>query len=226
MLVVMAVIAILAGIILSVNGLVQKKAALSKADGEIRALAIGCEKYKTDFGSYPMSPETATQAPYNGATNKLDPRLNGNPNEDVYKTASLVLYRALSGDMDCNMSVNDADGKVNIDGTSISTTTPVKPTIYIQDFFIPGRLGVSSISKVLFLKDPFGNSYGYSTKGAAIDQRFQTELAKNAATDRSAMGTGGYNTTFDLWSTGGKTSLNTANIGKSNDDTNVWVKNW
>jgi hypothetical protein len=44
-----------------------------------------------------------------------------------------------------------------------------------------------------FVKDPFGNSYGYSTAGPT---------------------SGGYNPTFDLWSTANSTT------------TAQWVKNW
>ncbi len=51
---------------------------------------------------------------------------------------------------------------------------------------------------VQFIKDPFGNSYGYSTVG-------------------QAGGTTGYNPTFDLWSTAGSTTA----AGKPG-----WIKNW
>jgi hypothetical protein len=53
----------------------------------------------------------------------------------------------------------------------------------------------SSSNQVTAIRDPFGNSYGYSTKMAAT-------------------GGGGYNPTFDLWST-----ANSA-------DPNHWIKNW
>ena len=56
MLTVMAVIAVLASIILSLNGLVQRKAATSRAEGEIAAMSAACESYKADFGSYPQDP--------------------------------------------------------------------------------------------------------------------------------------------------------------------------
>jgi prepilin-type N-terminal cleavage/methylation domain-containing protein len=50
---------------------------------------------------------------------------------------------------------------------------------------------------VIGLRDPFGNLYGYSTRMAAT-------------------GSGGYNPTFDLWSTGGGTTTN---------DVPTWIKN-
>jgi hypothetical protein len=48
---------------------------------------------------------------------------------------------------------------------------------------------------VIGIRDPFGNPYGYSTKMASS-------------------GNGGYNPTFDLWSTANST------------DQNQWIKNW
>jgi type II secretory pathway pseudopilin PulG len=51
---------------------------------------------------------------------------------------------------------------------------------------------------IVGLRDPFGNLYGYSTRMAAT-------------------GSGGYNPTFDLWSTSGGTTTN---------DVPKWIKNW
>jgi len=51
---------------------------------------------------------------------------------------------------------------------------------------------------IVALRDPFGNLYGYSTRMAAT-------------------GSGGYNPTFDLWSTGGGTTSN---------DVPKWIRNW
>jgi prepilin-type N-terminal cleavage/methylation domain-containing protein len=45
MLTVMLVIAILAGIVLNVNGLVQNKAARSRAEAEMKSLSLSCENY-------------------------------------------------------------------------------------------------------------------------------------------------------------------------------------
>ncbi len=203
MLVVMAVIAILAGIILSVNGLVQSKAARTRADVEIRALSAGCESYKADNGSYPQ----------NDKTDALDPQTEGDPNSGKnYKDASQFLYGALSGD-------------TNFNGRNEPAATPAEGKNYIPDFFTPQRLGVStgligSPNWVLFIKDPYGNSYGYSTIAAKDEQDFRVEVAKDAKATRK--GGKGYNSSFDLWSTAGK------NRPPSSDPTivNVWVKNW
>ena len=56
----------------------------------------------------------------------------------------------------------------------------------------------SSSNQVTAIRDSFGNSYGYSTREAAN-------------------GIGGYNPTFDLWSTTGGTTTN---------DVAGWIKNW
>ena len=79
-----------------------------------------------------------------------------------YEDASATLYESLAGDP-------DGDGQPDPAITS-----------YMQ--FKPNQLG-SNNSK-MFIKDPFGNSYGYSTL-------HETDPSK------------GFNPTFDLWSTAG-----------------------
>jgi type II secretory pathway pseudopilin PulG len=97
----------------------------------------------------------------------------------TYQSASQYLYGQLSGDLDFD-GIPDSNGKS-----------------YMQ--FKPNMLGPDNNNKV-YPRDPFGNSYGYSTI--------------QAATGNS---TKGYNPTFDLWSTAGLTSgTNSAQ----------WIKNW
>lgn len=55
LLVVIAIIAILASLVLSTAGFIQKKAARSRAEAEINALATALESYKADNGDYPYS---------------------------------------------------------------------------------------------------------------------------------------------------------------------------
>jgi prepilin-type N-terminal cleavage/methylation domain-containing protein len=55
LLVVITVIAILAGLVLQTAGYVQKKAARSRAEAEIAALAAALESYKADMGDYPAT---------------------------------------------------------------------------------------------------------------------------------------------------------------------------
>jgi type II secretion system protein G len=55
LLVVISIIAVLASLVLSAAGNVQKKGARSRAQGEIEALAAALESYKADNGDYPTN---------------------------------------------------------------------------------------------------------------------------------------------------------------------------
>ena len=55
LLVVIAIIAILAALVLSTAGYVQKKGATSRAEAEVAALSAALESYKADNGDYPSS---------------------------------------------------------------------------------------------------------------------------------------------------------------------------
>src|SRR5207245_6261255 len=87
LLVVIGVIIILAGLILSTVGYVQKKGARSRAETEIAAMSAACESYKADNGIYPA----------NSATNTLNAVANFDPSAGVYSAASLFLYEQLAG---------------------------------------------------------------------------------------------------------------------------------
>ena len=161
-LVVMTIILVLAGLVLATSSYVHNKGARSRAEAEIAAMSAALENYKADNGVYPVDVS-------------VDARMSLDPN--AYATASLNLYKAISGDAD-----NDANRSA-------------EKTSYFA--FKPNQLAPSDQSqKVTFIKDPFGNSYGYSTI-------YQTNSTK------------GYNPTFDLWSTAGST---TSAAG--------WAKNW
>jgi prepilin-type N-terminal cleavage/methylation domain-containing protein len=73
LLIVIAVIIVLAGLILSTVGYVQKKGARSRAETEIAAMSAACESYKADTGIYPRDPTANT------ATDRLNPKTDGNP---------------------------------------------------------------------------------------------------------------------------------------------------
>jgi len=174
LLVVIAIIIILAGLILSTVGYVQKKGAASHAEAEIAAMSAALESYKADNGIYPRDGTNST-------TDNLDARASGNPAH--YQTASLFLYDSLFGS-----------------ATSGSRTAASGAKSYFV--FKPTMLSPSDQTlSVQYIRDPFGNSYGYSTA-----------YQKNTAT--------GYNPTFDLWSTGGV--ISTANP----PDQTQWIKNW
>jgi prepilin-type N-terminal cleavage/methylation domain-containing protein len=200
LLVVISIITILAGLILATAGYVQKKGIRARAETEIAALSAALESYKADNGIYPRDPTPNT------ATDVLDARTMGDPataNATVYNAASLVLYRALSGDRDRNRTVNVADESLDIDGLALSPPLTQLPRSYFA--FKPNQLSpIDQTQNVAFIQDPFGNSYGYSTANQA-----------DPVTPK------GYNPTFDLWSTAGlNTNPPTSSI------TTQWIKNW
>ena len=94
LIVVVGIIIVLAGLVLSTAGYARKKSARARAETEIAAISAACENYKADNGIYPRDTTT---------TDVLDARLSGNPS--AYQTASLYLYKQLSGDS----SARDAD---------------------------------------------------------------------------------------------------------------------
>ena len=71
--------------------------------------------------------------------------------------------------------------------------------------FKPQMLGTSS-GTVLYLRDPFGESYGYSTA-------YQADSMK------------GFNPTFDLWSTAGTDTCGGTPVPGATPQ-NLWIKNW
>jgi prepilin-type N-terminal cleavage/methylation domain-containing protein len=207
LIVVIAIIIVLAGLILSTVGYVQKKGARSRAETEIAAMSAACESYKADNGVYPRDPTA------NAATDKLNPKTDGNPvpsptpgnpSGATYPPASLVLYRSLSGDRNLDRIVDAADQSLDIDGSTLGTPLAQLPQTYFS--FKPNQLSPTDQNQtpVEFIRDPFGNSYGYSTAN---------QYDPNT----------GYNPTFDLWSTSGLTT----NPGGAPDTvTPQWIKNW
>lgn len=67
LLVVITIIAILAALVLSVAGIVQQKAARSRAQAEIQAMMAGLESYKADNGDYPTGTNPTTASSGNNA---------------------------------------------------------------------------------------------------------------------------------------------------------------
>src|SRR4029453_3851697 len=177
LLIVIAIIIVLAGLVLSTVGYVQKKGARSRAETEIAAMSAACESYKADNGIYPQNGDTNTLDPTTSNNFDPTPPLPGQTN--AYSLASLYLYEKLFG--------------------VTSGTRSEVPSSRSYFTFKPNMLYPSDTSlDVVGLRDPFGNLYGYSTKMAAT-------------------GSGGYNPTFDLWSTAG---------GKTANDVAGWIKNW
>ena len=169
LLVVIAIIIVLAGLILSTMGYVQKKGARSRAETEIAAMSAACESYKADNGIYPRDATT---------TDTLDARAAIDMAK--YQAASQYLYGQLSGNTNYDRSTVSQKSYFSFKSNMLD---PADQTQSVQD-----------------IRDPFGNSYGYSTIQAATGDS-----------------TKGYNPTFDLWSTAGQTS---------GSDSTQWIKNW
>src|SRR5438552_9920954 len=167
LIVVTTVIIILTGLVLSTVGYVQKKGARARAETEIAAMSAACESYKADNGIYPTDAST---------TEQLNSTTSFNPTN--YQSASLYLYKKLSGDTTGNRQ------------PSSKSYMAFKPNMLIP--------APPSTDTVIAIADPFGNSYGYSTMMAAT-------------------GSGGYNPTFDLWSTA---------AGTTSADVPKWIINW
>src|SRR6266516_1112278 len=174
LIVVVTVITILAGLVLSTVGYARKKGARARAETEIAAMSAACESYKADNGVYPRDNPTP------GYTDALDAQQNGDPTQSVYQNASLYLFTQLSG---------------------LNQNQPPITGARSYFSFKPQMLSIDTNGNVTAIKDPVGNSYGYSTAN-------QSDATK------------GYNPTFDLWSTAGlTTSPPTAAI------TQQWIKN-
>lgn len=190
--VVVGIIIVLSGLVLSTVGYARKKGARARAETEIAAMSAACENYKADYGTYVRGPAAAmtvgnTTIPVN-ATDVLNARTNGNPNSPSFGVASLYLYTQLSGDSAGNQ----------------------QPTSKSYFTFKPQMLSMDTNGLVTAIKDPFGNSYGYSTIQAGTQDT-----------------TRGYNPTFDLWSTAGLTA-DPGSPDPNNPDpiTPQWIKNW
>lgn len=168
LLIVVAVILVLAGLILATSGYVQNKGARSRAEAEMAAISTALENYKTDNGVYPSNDDTRALNPTNAIPSS-------------YRLASSYLYSQLAGDDDANPLTAAAPNAKNYFGNALRAS-----------MLAPKPPGPNT-----YLKDPFGNSYGYSTAKAD-----------------DPVGSIGNNPTFDLWSTG------------NSADPSQWIRNW
>src|SRR6184192_4779161 len=158
LLVVIIIIFILAGLILSISSYVQNKGKRARAETEIAAISAALESYKADNGIYPRD------NPGNQYTDNLNAKADFDPTQSKYQNASLYLFFQLSG-LDANQQAV----------ANMKSYFAFKPQML-------GHPAGNTIT-VAYIRDPFGNSYGYSTAQAA-----------------NPGGTAGYNPTYDLWS--------------------------
>jgi general secretion pathway protein G len=176
MLVVIMIIFILAALVLAASSYLQNRGARARAETEIAAMSAALESYKADNGIYPRVVD--------GSTDTLDARVSLNPSN--YKDASLYLFTELSG-----------------------LNTSQQPVANKKAYFSfrPQMLGhpAGDNVTVAYIRDPFGNSYGYSTAN-------QKDSSK------------GYNPTFDLWSNSNPTP--TPSVAPTPAPQDRWIKNW
>jgi type II secretory pathway pseudopilin PulG len=183
LIVVIAIIIVLAGLILSTVGYVQKKGARARAETEIAAISAACESYKADNGVYPTD---------SGTTETLRPNVDpggGDPASASFLSSGRFLYPKISGDTDGNPS-NSIEGKGYFAGalkSNMLSPNPAGPNTYIRD--------------------PFGNAYGYST----------FESVNPGSAD-------GNNPTFDIWTTCGETAKKSTETFQQYQQR--WIKNW
>jgi prepilin-type N-terminal cleavage/methylation domain-containing protein len=226
LLTVMVIILLLAGIVLGTVGFAQKKAARSRALAEIQAMASACESYKADNGGYPR----------NSDTDRLDPNASGNAaapsalTGNAYSKASMWLYGCLSGDYNGDGQVNNDDAKAAFGNSIGNSMVPTQYMTFKDDLL--GRIdntqpisgtysptnGTGAGNCVLYLSEPFGGVFGYSTYMNSTVTNDLTNSTSNASTSIK-----GNNPTFDLWSTAGTTSSGAANYKTVQQQ---WVKNW
>jgi type II secretory pathway pseudopilin PulG len=139
LLVVIAIIIVLAGLILSTVGYVQKKGARSRAETEIAAISAALESYKADNGIYPTDSST---------TETLRPNVDPDGGDPAYFiSAARYLYRQLTGDWDGDPTTSSTSDTKNYFGAALK----------------PSMLSPSPPGANTYIRDPFGYAYGYST---------------------------------------------------------------
>lgn len=224
LLAVMGVIVVLAGLILAIAGSAQTQGARRRATAELKAFETAIEAYKSDNGAYPRSDATDKK--------ELNPTLltdgnsaSGDPMKgELYKKSAEFLYQELTG---------NRPKSGNSDPSQTASATPV-PRNYLPNLTPAGiepapdapltnGVKVKSLnSPYMFLADPWGFPYGYSTATAANQEK------------PSEFSDPGNNPTYDLWSTAGYS----ASAGKklpsplpttgtrANAIATFWIKNW
>jgi type II secretory pathway pseudopilin PulG len=186
---VVGIITVLGALVLSTVGYARKKGARARAETEIAAISAACENYKADNGIYPRS--STTTDTFTAVTNRVPPDpqpTSYDPSVTAYSFTSFYLYGQLSGN------------------PSGDRTTYTQQR-YMQ--FKPNMLSPpDGTGTVTAIRDPFGNSYGYSTA-----QAFYID-------NPGANPNNGFNPSFDLWSTAGTSTAADAAYEKA------WITNW
>jgi prepilin-type N-terminal cleavage/methylation domain-containing protein len=121
LLIVIAIIAVLAGLIFATAGYVQKNGKRSRAEAEIAALTAALENYKADNGAYPSD----------AITNSFDVTT---ANVADYEAPGLKLYDYLSGDSDHDR-IPEAKSYFPFKPNQLSPVEQTRPVTSIRDPF-------------------------------------------------------------------------------------------
>ena len=220
LLTVMSIIVLLAALVLGIANHANTKASMSRATTEIHSFSAAIEAYKVDNGTVPRA-VTASGSTGTSRTDILNPQKDWQPTDQKYKDASNYLYQALSGFQP------DANGNPGVlsPTTHYTTFQPTQLEIYSS---AKGDTTKNPGSPYMYIVDPFGFSYGYSTAYVAKVEEADKKDNPNAKPDEGF----GYNPTFDLWSTAGyatsgrSTPTNNANASPAAVYSSLWIKNW
>jgi prepilin-type N-terminal cleavage/methylation domain-containing protein len=173
LLIAIAIIAVLAGLVISVAKSVLSGAKKREIEGFLAELASGLEEYRVDHGIYPLNPD--------GTGGGI-----GSPGTDVEAVrGAFVLYRHLSGDFDLDGQI-DADGEAYVDGldfwSNSGNATVSRAT-----------RRSSSLSGGYAVIDPLGSPVRYiaAPLGVTTEHQYIRDELKQR------------NPTYDLWSIAG-----------------------
>jgi type II secretory pathway pseudopilin PulG len=215
LLVVVGIIVVLASIVIGIYGAAQKKSSQSQAKTEIQMLSTAAENYFTENQIYPrhFPPNQAESF-----TDKLDPRVHGDPTKDDYKKANRFFYRELTGD------------KLPAEPKFPDTYPEAGERIYLKEInnrLLKGpKTTAGRVTEVEYIQDPYSNPYGYSSARAMQEEEFKKAVREDPAkaVRKKGKDVKGYNETFDLWSTAGSTA--TPRPGEPGSVDLKWIKNW
>ena len=136
LMVVVAIIAVLAGLVLGGAGAVRSRAARGQAKAEIAAIEAGLARYQMDFGGYPVPTN-------NIATNQgIYAR-----NPSSYVSPGQALFTNLWGTNKFNASPGERKAYISVRPSMVNTSST---STNLPDYFI----------------DPWGNAYGYFWNGS------------------------------------------------------------
>ena len=192
MLTVMLIIAIIASLIVSVAGLANKKSTLAKAQAEITALGSACENYKADNGTYPRLGDITEQS----SKELRRPLIRACTATRARTTTRrrAVPYQQLSGD------------------TQLVGHPPAGVKLYFEfkNSMLAGMSGgLKEPARCFTCRIPSASPTATPPPATA---RRKTTVTPSPRQNAPRPYPQGYNTTFDLWSTGG---LNTTSGGLS-----------